>query len=68
MNFRRRLAVGLRALAERLDPPPASPSPLKLDGETDTEFARRMADDMILRDALHRALRRYSPREDPGQA
>jgi hypothetical protein len=73
-----RLAAVLRALADQLDPPavPAVPAlavpAAQLEPvaavESQTQRARRLVADQILRETLHRALRRYSPPEERGQA
>ncbi len=72
MTFRRRLAACFRALAAWLDPPLqlVLPAPAELvpsigaRAPTQTETARRL----VAEHHLRRALRRYSPPEERGQA
>jgi hypothetical protein len=66
--IKNRVAFVLRALADRLEPPAvlvAEPDP---EPGAATLYARKFCDDLVLRDALYRSLRRYSPTEIPGQA
>ena len=70
MTLAKTLASALVRLAARLDPPAPVPttSAEHDSGDTQLDLAQRMIDDMILRDALSRALGRYSPKSLPGQA
>ena len=57
----------LRRLADRIDPVlPVAAMPSAPDAEGDS--AERFLDDLVLRDALHRALNRYQPFRPPAQA
>ncbi len=64
-------AATLKRLAARIDPAPmqimaaASLDPAPGD---QTAFAEKFCNDMILRDAMFRALNRYSPRRVTAQA
>lgn len=67
--------VGCRcyAIAHRVDPLPLPatdlPSiPVRTGPSDDLIAARRLADEFAARVYLHRALRRYSPRDDVAQA
>jgi hypothetical protein len=57
--------------AEQLEPTPTlAPTPAIASRSDDPEgdFADRLVNDMVLRNSLHAALHRYSPREEPGEA
>jgi hypothetical protein len=61
------LASLLRGLADRLDPTPA-PSMLPVSPDAQGVSDDRFIDNLILRDALDRALNRYQPFRPPAQA
>jgi hypothetical protein len=70
MSFTKRLARTLRSWATRLDPPMPPPWPARVTltaapgSDADDDFIN----DMLLRDAMFRALNRYSPKCLPAQA
>jgi hypothetical protein len=69
-SFRQRIAVALRAFADRLEPRPAihSQAAPVLEPCEQTLFAQKFIDDLTIRDALRRSLRRYSPAQETAQA
>ena len=60
-----RLARLLRRVADRLDPPPAAE---RREPGDQMLAAEKLCNEIVLRDALRRSLRRYSPAETPGEA
>jgi hypothetical protein len=61
------LASLLRRLANRIDAPALPSAPATEPGEQ-MRHAQRFCDDLILRDALRRALNRYQPFRPTAQA
>lgn len=63
-----RAACGLRALANRIDPPPLPLTAPPLIGNLALGPQMRIALENVLRQHLHFALHRYAPAEKPAEA
>ena len=63
-----RIAGALRALANRLDPPPIPFTPAALISNRTVGPQTQIALENVLRQRLHYALHRYSPAEKPAEA
>jgi hypothetical protein len=66
--MRRWFARALRMLANGLDPIVVLPIVADVNGDAELRFAEHASADLIVRDALHRALHRFSPAARPAQA
>jgi hypothetical protein len=74
-RLKRWIACACRTVADRLDPSRVAeptPAPIELSGSVVRAGCLlpmdRLADEIELRDALRRSIRRFSPAFEPGQA